>query len=1008
MKKKLLFTLLALIGCIGAWAQTYVGYKPIQLAAAAEGYYVIDAVDQRDINNHHFIYDNNGVFATATSIDANNFNNYVWHITQNGEKYNFQNVGTNKYITIGTGNGNGQSMTLTNDAFDVAFDFADGFAALGNGNNQWYDCGNAGTGTSTWSDGVTGSRRMRVYEVCEASGTYTMQCKKNSPYAVYNANATDGDVNHLAKGGTTVTNEAKFIIESTNDGYFHIRVAADASKYVYAINTNNADSNVGVSVLGDGETGAEDKYLWKLNLNTEGYYNPIPKAGSLSWNCRGTVNSVPVLGLWSNNEDDDRWAITEVEPVPFPSGTYYVTFTGQTSDRPNFLYNDLTQSDGYTLQAQNQPNPITNNFIWKVTSDGFGNFTALLNGQGSTMKVNSGSKPTIDALQYEAHNGSYYLKTNAAGITGGHNCLNVANYGYTNAAGTYSLTTWSTTSGPNAADNHWAIDVVNTAGLTEYTVSVPSGEGYAIYNGQNAANGGFFLASSISEGDVQTSPVPGYKGEVSIDNNVITITYSPSVTVVEATLTDANGQSYVYTYNGERDVQPEVPGAVGLTFSNENWTESAKDGIDYEYTATIAFPFPVDVPTGIQSEIGSSKWYAKDGKVLANNSANTLIYSSNETNYKWMVIPSFADGAFSFKLKNVGADKYIPADASTSAGNATTLVDEANAGSFYFCHINTGNGFATSLTSNKFLTINTSGTNQNIWIWTYVEGNGHKGSNMSFPEITATIDDVTINANFAALAGLEKFDIVEGATVISPSEYAAPSQINAAIDAYNAVEDNVEAKAAFLTSDNGSKLTAFKNASTSYGAPLEFTWAIKANKWGTLFSPVNFTKPAELTLYTCAGASDEGVLTLAESGSTKNMPYLVKNTADADKTYQIIGYANGAATQNVTEGLLTGVIEENSKVPAGSYILATQGGTQAFYRVDTDQYIAAVNKCYITMPGGATPVKALYFSEDGVETAIEGIDAETVNGAIYNLSGQKLSKLQKGINIVNGKKIMVK
>lgn len=484
---------------------------------------------------------------------------------------------------------------------------------------------------------------------------------------------------------------------------------------------------------------------------------------------------------------------------------------------------------------------------------------------------------------------------------------------------------------------------------------------------------------------------------------------------INYTVTDQNGAQYSGSYEadwaGNETATPSIPGAYGATFTNVAFTENA--GV-YSMTATIDFGFPVssndvDNATGLQSQLGNSKWFANgEDKVLANNEANTKIYTSNVESYKWLIIPSFADGAFSFKLKNVGAGKYIPANASTGPNNATTLVDEANAGSFYFCHINTGNGFATSLTSNKFLTINSSATNQNIWIWQYNAGGGHQGSNMSFPEISATVNDEQVNEEFAALAEIQKFNIVEGATVISPSEYAAPAQINAAIDACQAVEDNVEAKVEFLTSDDAAKLRAFKNASTSYGAPLEFTWTIKANKWGTLFSPVNFTKPADLTLYTCAGASDEGVLTLAGSGSAKNKPFLVKNTADADKTYQIIGYANGAATQNTTVGLLTGVIEENSKVPAGSYILATQGVTQAFYRVDTDQYTAAVNKCYITMPGGATPVKALYFSEDGVETAIEGIDAETVNGAIYNLSGQKLSKLQKGINIVNGKKIMVK
>ena len=39
---------------------------------------------------------------------------------------------------------------------------------------------------------------------------------------------------------------------------------------------------------------------------------------------------------------------------------------------------------------------------------------------------------------------------------------------------------------------------------------------------------------------------------------------------------------------------------------------------------------------------------------------------------------------------------------------------------------------------------------------------------------------------------------------------------------------------------------------------------------------------------------------------------------------------------------------------------------------------------------------------NGVET-----DAEN-NGAIYNMAGQRLQKLQKGLNIVGGKKIVVK
>ena len=47
------------------------------------------------------------------------------------------------------------------------------------------------------------------------------------------------------------------------------------------------------------------------------------------------------------------------------------------------------------------------------------------------------------------------------------------------------------------------------------------------------------------------------------------------------------------------------------------------------------------------------------------------------------------------------------------------------------------------------------------------------------------------------------------------------------------------------------------------------------------------------------------------------------------------------------------------------------------------------------------------YSLNGVTTGISNIKAETINdGAVYNLAGQRMNKLSKGINIVNGKKII--
>ena len=41
-------------------------------------------------------------------------------------------------------------------------------------------------------------------------------------------------------------------------------------------------------------------------------------------------------------------------------------------------------------------------------------------------------------------------------------------------------------------------------------------------------------------------------------------------------------------------------------------------------------------------------------------------------------------------------------------------------------------------------------------------------------------------------------------------------------------------------------------------------------------------------------------------------------------------------------------------------------------------------------------------------TGILEIKKESTNHSIYNLKGQRLSEYQKGINIINGKKIIVK
>lgn len=436
------------------------------------------------------------------------------------------------------------------------------------------------------------------------------------------------------------------------------------------------------------------------------------------------------------------------------------------------------------------------------------------------------------------------------------------------------------------------------------------------------------------------------------------------------------------TYEGVKGASvPAFTGAYGMTLTDGSWENDT-------YKATVNFPFPVGKSTTIMSALGTTSYlYGKDNVVKADpkgGNEEILPTDENGADYLWNIIPVFDGTNVSFKLQNIGKSSYI------SSLNAA-LVEEASAGKFTYSEtgINSGVGFEVLGSTGKFLSLGSSDANdKTIEIWTKTTGSTHKGANLSFRDIQAEFDALPKSES-------NKFDLVAGATVISPKEYAAPSVINAAIAAAAACDTDAK-KVAFLLGTNGTNLTQFKNASATNGNPVSFTYTIKGGKWGTLFSQVNFTKPEEWTLYQCAEHTD-GVLTLTEytAGQNKNRPYLVKTTATEDKTYQIIGYANGAATANTKIGLLTGVIVENTEIPVNSYILASKGDVQAFHKVTTNEMTAQLNKAFLTLPTGESTARSIIFIED---------EATSIN----EIFGAEESVANNGKFVENGKVIIVK
>ncbi|MBR4130717.1 MAG: DUF4465 domain-containing protein [Bacteroidaceae bacterium] len=95
---------------------------------------------------------------------------------------------------------------------------------------------------------------------------------------------------------------------------------------------------------------------------------------------------------------------------------------------------------------------------------------------------------------------------------------------------------------------------------------------------------------------------------------------------------------------------------------------------------------------------------------------------------------------------------------------------------------------------------------------------------------------------------------------------------------------------------------------------------------------------------------------------------------------------------------------EDVVADGSQYILAKPEGEEVgFYQATSGTTIAA-GKGYLEFT--SSPVKAFYFDGDGA-TGIKNLNLnDNLNEPIYNVAGQRLQKMQRGINIINGKKVL--
>ena len=186
---------------------------------------------------------------------------------------------------------------------------------------------------------------------------------------------------------------------------------------------------------------------------------------------------------------------------------------------------------------------------------------------------------------------------------------------------------------------------------------------------------------------------------------------------------------------------------------------------------------------------------------------------------------------------------------------------------------------------------------------------------------------------------------------------------------------------------------------------------------GTYYSEsaLDFSEKKDVNAYivsTFTPATGEVILTRVKDVPA-NTGIIVKG---AQGTYDIpIGEGNTFVT-NLLKGVTTSTVMNQKEDGYTNFILAQKNGNVGFYLVKNGSTLGA-NKAYLPLPTaslnfGAGARLSMVFDdmEDGEPTVIPDVSNHTkeIQTGIFNLNGQRLESLQRGINIVGGKKVFIK
>lgn len=291
--------------------------------------------------------------------------------------------------------------------------------------------------------------------------------------------------------------------------------------------------------------------------------------------------------------------------------------------------------------------------------------------------------------------------------------------------------------------------------------------------------------------------------------------------------------------------------------------------------------------------------------------------------------------------------------------------------------------------------------------------------------------------NYTFAAGQTELDLTSLSEIV-PTKFNKENSPNALIFASNttgikdakgnALFDNVVVKGAdgSYTCDNLVLVDvingAFSTSKAFTANTATYTRAASTSTYGTICLPFPVSSDGNIQYYSVdAESTTNANLIIDEKEELEAYTPAIYKLNPSTELSLSLKDVDVPVTGSLAQANLVGVLNATTVCENDGYKAnAAVGYTPV---VDPNSYYISANKfksmnqyfnikpfrAYLNF-GKELPVRAesLSIGLDDVETAIDAINAQDSELKIFDLSGRRLEKLQKGVNIVNGKKVLVK